>query len=97
GRRGPAAAAADHRAGAPARTCPDAPRTGGTRARAARARAARARAGGRGPSPGGRRALSVLVVTPRARGGLAAHVDQELEALAADGIAGHEAAVQIQD
>ncbi|HJB11577.1 MAG TPA: glycosyltransferase [Candidatus Brachybacterium merdavium] len=41
--------------------------------------------------------MSVLVVRPRASGGLAAHVDQELEALAADGIAVHEADVQIQD
>ena len=41
--------------------------------------------------------MSVLVVRPRASGGLAAHVDQELEALAADGIAVREADVQIQD
>lgn len=41
--------------------------------------------------------MTVILVRPRASGGLAAHVDQELEVLRADGIAACEADVQIQD
>ena len=41
--------------------------------------------------------MSVIVVRPRASGGLAAHVDQELRVLAADGIEIREAGVDIQD
>ena len=41
--------------------------------------------------------MSILVVRPRAGGGLAAHVDQELEVLAAAGIAVRESATTVQD
>lgn len=41
--------------------------------------------------------MSIIVVRPRASGGLAAHVDQELQVLAADGIDIREAGVDIQD
>lgn len=41
--------------------------------------------------------MSVILVRPRASGGLAAHVDQELQVLAAAGVDVREAPVQIQD
>lgn len=41
--------------------------------------------------------MSILVVRPRASGGLAAHVDQELEVLAAAGIVVRESATAVQD
>lgn len=41
--------------------------------------------------------MSVIVVQPRASGGLAAHVDQELQVLSADGIDIRDAGVDIQD
>lgn len=41
--------------------------------------------------------MSVILVRPRASGGLAAHVDQELKELTAAGVDIREAPVQIQE